>query len=584
MENFHDPLDALIEKHISAIEPSQIGSNNADDENQTVKEEINYGDNDINDEIAAEEAAAAKLREEAIAKAKSEKDNTNVLMPPDPHDEKATTEDVNYQIDKLAVVTTMVNHVVAKYHLVNGGIPEAPDMERGYFGKRAVMGDLIEYYDTHSDNTITPEFENIILSNWVMDDGSLAKDWINIPHDETSESSDDTEKEPTETVEKSVEDVIPKININVPESSEVVVNIDQDVVNEMSTTKKVDVVVTKVSEEELKCANIIENSQREGIIEMYDSGLCDTPVTLPASAYRCVMGPVNWFDFIRLVAPSSGNRSDDELKKWSVLYKHMKNVSIGNFKDFDDFLKKTKYQDRELLMWAVLVATADEEETITYQCRNNKCKCKFDMKYRPRTIIHLDEEHIPEYYNAVHEASVGDEAFKLFNQVSGNTVRYELPHTKINVEINQPSAYDFITNKLKLVEDLYKRFVPEGNMADLDPEAPEMVEFDYLSANALYISSMIIKKDNKEYKYTNWSDIEDIIKLSLDTDDSAILLKIIQKSRANTSPVSFYIENVECPKCHLVEKIIPVNDIANTLLFRVSQRLDNIEINLKEKQ
>lgn len=598
MGNFNDPLDALINKHKAANgevvekkEEQSVPATTAPKELLPTDDlpnvdDINYGDDDNASEIAAEEAADQQKRQDSIEAMMAERSKEiNTIMPPEAHDPVSTSADINYQTDKIATITTMVNKVAAKYHLYNGGIPDEPDPTRGYFGKRAVMGDLVEYYDTHSNNNITPEFESIILNNWVMDNGELAISWIKQSHDEKPQQSDTPEnaEEKKEEAKKDESDAIPQITVNVPkDSGDVTVNIDKEVVNEMTEKKKIDVIVNRVSEEELKCINVVENSQQKGIIKEYDTGINDTPITLPASAYRCVMRPINWFDFIRLVAPSSQNRSDDELKKWSVIYKHMKNVSIGEFKDFDDFLKKTKYQDRELLMWAILVATADEEEVLNFTCRNPKCQCKFDMKYRPREIIHLDPEHIPSYYNDVHNTSVMEEAVALFNKVSYKKTRYELPHTKIIVEINEPTAYEFITNKLKLVQDLYNRFVPDGDMANLNPEDPAMAEFDYLSANALYISAMVIRRDNKEYRFTNWDDIEDIIKLSLDTDDSAILLKVIQKSRANVSPVDFYLEHVTCPKCHREEPKIPINDIGNTLLFQVSQRLDNIEINLKE--
>ena len=116
-----------------------------------------------------------------------------------------------------------------------------------------------------------------------------------------------------------------------------------------------------------------------------------------------------------------------------------------------------------------------------------------------------------------------------------------------------------------------------------------MAEFDFLSANALYIEAMsIIVTDkngtNKEYRYTNWDDIENIITTALSTDDSAALLKIIQNSKTTTSPVSFRINNINCSRCKHHEDFITVSDIGRTLLFQVSRRLDNIQINWKEMQ
>lgn len=606
MSNFKDPLDAIIAKHEAAAKgeavektdetivpqvpvppvPDQIilptGEPIPTPETKAPIE-IDYGDDDQDAEIAAEEAERDAMRQAAVEEAAAKRaEEKKTIMPPDSHDPNVMADFANYQTEKVAVVTTMVNKVIAKYHITEGAIPELPDLMNNVKGRREVMGDLIEYFDTHTDNEITPEFEAIILNNWIMPSGEKASTWIKNPHPtyNTPEEEAEAKAKPSVQVNEKLE-VVPQITINVPEGSDVTVNVDADVVRNMSESRKVDIVVNKISEKEMKM-DVILNTQQKGIIQTYDSGVNDTPVTLPISAYRCVMRPINWFDFIRLVSPSSQNRSDDELKKWSVIYKHLKNPSIGAFKDFDDFLKKTKYQDRELLMWAVLVATADEEEPLSIKCPNPKCRYERTLKYRPRTIVHLDPDHIPAYYNDCHNAMAVEDAQKIFNEVSNKRTRYTLPNTGIIVEISEPSAYDFITKKLNLVQQLFERYVPDGDMSELDPEDPKMVEFDYLSANALYITSMSIIRDGKEYMFDQWEDIEEIIRDGLDTEDSAILLKLIGKSRANTSPVSFYLEDIVCPKCGLKRDKLPINDIGQTLLFQVSRRLDNMEVNLKE--
>jgi hypothetical protein len=606
MSNFKDPLDAIIAKHEAAAKGETVEKTDETivpqvpvspvpdhiilptGESIPTPEtkapiEIDYGDDDQDAEIAAEEAERDAMRQAAVEEAAAKRaEEKKTIMPPDSHDPNVMADFANYQTEKVAVVTTMVNKVIAKYHITEGAIPELPDLMNNVKGRREVMGDLIEYFDTHTDNEITPEFEAIILNNWIMPSGEKASVWIKNPHPtyNTPEEEAEAKAKPSVQVNEKLE-VVPQITINVPEGSDVTVNVDADVVRNMSESRKVDIVVNKISEKEMKM-DVILNTQQKGIIQTYDSGVNDTPVTLPISAYRCVMRPINWFDFIRLVSPSSQNRSDDELKKWSVIYKHLKSPSIGAFKDFDDFLKKTKYQDRELLMWAVLVATADEEEPLSIKCPNPKCRYERTLKYRPRTIVHLDPDHIPAYYNDCHNAMAVEDAQKIFNEVSNKRTRYTLPNTGIIVEISEPSAYDFITKKLNLVQQLFERYVPDGDMSELDPEDPKMVEFDYLSANALYITSMSIIRDGKEYMFDQWEDIEEIIRDGLDTEDSAILLKLIGKSRANTSPVSFYLEDIVCPKCGLKRDKLPINDIGQTLLFQVSRRLDNMEVNLKE--
>lgn len=612
-----DPLDELINRHRAAMgeettttEPSGFSidlNEKVDEISSPAKDKkefvVNYGDDDLKAEIEEEDRAYEESRrkayEENAAKVAELKSRTNAL-PPQPHNKEEEARDIQFQADKLAIVTTMVNRVVAKYHIIEGGIPDERSSDGRILERRAVMGELMDMYHADGD-VITPEFENMILSNWMLPSGITAKDSIdaygrivssnelkedytNSSQSSTVETPDD-EPENTTTVETGTKEPnkeAPTINITVEKNTPVTINVDESFAAETVNTKELNVYVKEVSDIELRASTIIENSEQEGIISAYDSGLHDVPITLPLSAYRCVLRPINWFDFIKLAAPVSDNPSDVELRKWSVIYDHIKNVSIGDFKDFEDFLKKTKYQDRELLMWALLVATADDEEPISFTCGNPKCKNSIKCKYNPRLLVHLDEKLIPAHYQKTHDVVRGEEAVDHWNHVNGKRKRYQLPSTGIIVEINEPSAYEFITIRLPLIQNLYKKYDPDGKMQDLKSEDPRMAEFDYLSANALFISAMTIVKGNKEYRYTKWEDIERIITTSLDSVDSSILLKLIQQVRMTTSPVTFYIENVKCPVCGRNEPKVPITDIGQTLLFQISQRLNSIEINLKE--
>ena len=469
-ENFKDPLDELINKHKAAMGelPETViekkdGTVDYVENDPTVStvedgiintpeptsvagfdessEDIDYGDNDMAMEMAREDAAEAEARQKLIDEKRAAAEAleaSKTTLPPRSLDKEFQAEAIGFQADKLAIVTTMVNKVVAKYHITTGGIPENI--------RRMVMGDLIDVY--HRDGeVITPEFEDIILQNWIDDDGQPiinkigSNGVVESDVDESSqETDDDTDTEPEEEKPEN-----PTINITVEKNTPVSINVDKSIIAETEKTREVNVYVKEVSNKELLKSTVIENSQIDGIITEYDSGINDVPITLPLSGYRCVMKAINWFDFIRLTAPTSKNSSDNELKKWSVIYKHMKNVSIGDFKDFDDFLHKTKFQDKELLMWAILVATGDEEETLSITCANKKCKNLIELKYHPRNIVHLDEELIPSHYQKTHDVAIGPDAIKHFDEVNGRLTRYVLPDTKIIVEVNEPSAHEFIT-------------------------------------------------------------------------------------------------------------------------------------------
>lgn len=587
-----DPLDDLLRSHASVLGNESIEPEEEPVQETPVFDEDLYGTNDLANEIANEEAAYEESRKAAAAELsakKAEADANKAMMPPDENDMKYHDDAMGFQSEKLSIVSMMTQKVVAKYRLISGGIPDSPKPELGVIGRMAVMGELIDIYH-NSGEKITPEFERLVLSNWVMPDGTLAIN--NISADGTvidRIAASTSENTTNDVVEDNVEEKKPEtptINITVEKNNPVTVKIDENVISQTTLTNEINIHVKEVSEKDLLKTTIVENSNQEGIITKYDSGINDVPITLPLSAYRCVMRPINWFDFIKLTAPTSQNAPDNELKRWSVIYDHMKNPSIGEFKDFEDFMKKTKYQDREILMWGLLVATADQEEGLTIKCGNPKCRNPIKIKYDPRTIVHLDESKLPKWYVPAHEASVGDEALKVWEAANNKRTRYKLPNTGIIAEVNEPSAYEFVNVKLPLINDLYKKYRPEGTMNENDLNDPSMAEFDYLSTNALFISALtIVREENgktKEYRFTNWEDIEKIITESLDAEDSGILLKIIEKSREKSSPISFRVENIDCPVCGRHEDYIPINDIGNTLLFQVSRRLGNTQINLIE--
>lgn len=608
-KNF-DPLEELLNRQKAALgEPVEQTS---DEVAETVDEpaleksgflmdadiddaEDIYGDNDLNDEIAAEEAREQEARKaagEELMNQKKAADAAKPFMPPDEHDMNYHTEAIGYQGDKINTVSAMVNRVVAKYRIISGGIEDMPDPKLGTIGKMAVMGELVDIYHKNGEK-ITKDFEDLILNNWVMPDGTLAIHNINdqgIVIDRTMMNAPTNTANTAQKSENTADDSKPVespiININVEKNTPVTVNVDESIVAQTTQTNEVNIYVKEVSQEELLKTTIVENSDQKGIISVYDPGINDVPLTLPLSGYRCVMRSINWFDFIKLTAPASQNGSDNELKKWSVIYDHLKNPSIGEFKDLEDFMKKTKYQDRELLMWGLLVATADDEETLSITCGNPNCKKPIRIQYRPRNIVHIDDEHVPKWYVPAHEAAVGPDAVKVWESVNSTRKRYKLPHTGIIVEINEPSAYEFVTQKLPLINDLYKRYRPDGNMSEMDPNDVSMAEFDYLSANALFVSAMtIVRMENgkpKEFRFTKWEQIEEIITKALDAEDSGILLKIIEKTRENVSPISFRVENINCPACGRHEDFIPINDIGTSLLFQVSRRLSNTQINLIE--
>lgn len=534
-----------------------------------------YGVHDFEKELEEEERqmkAEEEARKQAILAERRANEKPVEKMPPRSLDPNFQKEAVDFQSEHVAIVTGMIEKVKAKYHLV-GGIPAEK--------QRFIQGDLLEYYYQNGDE-VTPEFERIILDNWEHVDPKTGEAYPQPENNTTEQSSSNATEEKVEEP--------PTININVENGTkDVVVNVPEEVATQIKRNNVINVHVREVSDIDMKAMTVIENPGIPGIIRPYESDVNDVPVTLPLSGYKCVIRPVNWFESIDLAAPSSNSKVDFEIQRWSIIYNHIKNVSIGEFENFEDFLKKTKYADLPLLEWAILTATADEEEPLEITCGNRRCGKMHVYNYMPRSIVHLNEERIPEKYWDVHNAAPGSNgAMKLFSEINTKRTRYMLPETKLIIEINEPSAYDYIMNLLPTIIQKYAEKRPEDpNMDNFDVERlfqdTTLYNFSYKIACMLRISAICVKDEkdpNKEYRFTNWEDIEaqlDAIKIMK---DSMLLIRLVMDSHKLASPVDLYLENVTCPYCGRVERRIPLANLTQTLLFRVSRRLDDMEVNL----
>ena len=507
---------------------------------------------------------------------------------------------IGFQADKIAMINRMTQMVLKKYFIKEGEIPEAYPAEGAgnHLTRLQCLGELTAMYET-TGNIITPEFEQIILNNWKMNNGQFAIDWVkeNTSTDENGNVILDQYKLPSKdnSNEKSQEDnsddtdknnAGPTINIFTPDDvSSVTVNIDEEALGEMNFSNKVNVNVVKVSNEELFAGKtIVENSDKPGIIREFTSSSSDVSFTLPASGYRCTMTGINWFDALDIADVAGKNLQDREIEQWSMFYKHMRNVSIGEFTDFEDFLKKTKYVDGSVIMWGLLTATTGDEEEFGYTCSNEKCGKDFVIKYNPHSVAHINNDNITDAYFRASKASPGKEALDVYHEMGGHTLWYTLPDSKIIVELSQPSAYDMINNKLRIQNQLQNQMREEAANAE-NPREYQGAKLQYYMGINQFISSITIPgttKDSHSYKYTTWEDIVTILG-KLSWKDSNMLSPLMAAlSRKFQSPIDMYIENVDCPHCGKHIERLFVTNIQSQLLFSASRRYQNTEINLIE--
>ena len=547
-----------------------------------VEEEDIYGTNDLENEIREEDARLAEERKRKLEEKRAEAMANKTAMPAQSLDPEFQKKAVTFQVDKIAMINRMCQMVLKKYKITTGEIPESypPEETHDKLTRLQCMGEMTEYYENHGA-VIDETFEKLLLDNWQMPDGQYACEWI---HNGDASSDDSDENNEARKVNEEV-DTTPTINIFAPEdASSIVVNINEDMLADLSEEKKVNVKIKRVSETELISAPIIENSDKPGIIKPYAPETGDIALTLPISGYRCTVSALNWFEALNLEDVAGKNSADRAIDQWSTIYKHIKNPSIGNFKSFEDFLKKTNYLDQEYFMWGLLTATTGDHEEFMNRCSNPKCEKGFLIKYDPHTVAHINKEHLDDDYIKTHEVAPGDEAMAHFNKVQSKRMRYELPESKVIIDIGSPSVYDFINNRLGVLDRLGEQMAKEAqNAGDPNYRSPRI---QLRMTFNLYINSVLIPVTEngvkKYYKYDKWNDILDALD-SLSWGDSGILMKLMQTvAEKLASPIDMYIENVTCPHCKKHFDKMFIGNIQNQLLFRASRRLENTEISLIE--
>jgi hypothetical protein len=377
-----------------------------------------------------------------------------------------------------------------------------------------------------------------------------------------------------------------EINIFTPEDlTSLTVNIDDEVLGEMNFTNKVNVNVIKVSDEEIFAGKkIIENSDKPGIIRDFTSTMSDVEFTLPASGFRATMTGINWFDALGLADVAGKTEQDKAIEQWSMFYKHMKNVSIGEFTDFEDFLKKTKYVDASVIMWALLTATTGDEEEFGYTCTNEKCEKTFAIKYNPHSVAHINESNITDEYFRASKASPGQEALDVFHEMGGHHLYYKLPDSGAILELSQPSAYDMIQKKLRTQDKLQKQLKAEYEEVE-DKDSYQGARLQFLMGINQFIDSIIIPgptENDPKYKYTTWDDIVKIL-TNLSWKDTNMLSPLMTAlAKRFASPIDMYVEDVTCPHCGKHLQRLYITNIQSQLLFNASRRYQNTEINLIE--
>lgn len=331
--------------------------------------------------------------------------------------------------------------------------------------------------------------------------------------------------------------------------------------------------ITEVDTKELQTLryNKVEGRSFLGSISEYESSPMQTPITLPASRYKCSVRGLS-FGELSDIAIDHTNATYDQLnKKFSTIYNNITNVSIGKFKSYDDFLKNTAYVDMDMFVFGMACSTLPEDDSVAMTCRRKNCKKEYEHGYSPRGLINWEsmDERLLKAFEDVSSANTPEEA-KAEHEKSSikllKTVR--MPESNIILEIGWASAYDYLHGLCNLLlGDEFKKKYPEDVNSSLESAALMLT----------VVRSASVPRGDGEYdKYLDYEDIIQIL-VKMKANEFAMVAGIMAEY-ARAYSLSFVLKNVNCPHCGAHTDIVPIS--INDLVFTKFQALGATDFDL----
>lgn len=419
----------------------------------------------------------------------------------------------------------------------------------------------------------------------------------------------DTPEVPRPTLDAGSQDDTVKIVIDKTKVSEVVWSPEE--VSKIKKSRTLELNIVEGVDLAFGDIEDVPDNAVDAVLSTYQRKTNDIASPLPASKYRAVFTGLSYPEVIDMSAANEINTLDGERKKWSIVYSHMKNMSIGPWREYaiykdpatnmevkvnslddipdnipsdnehrhfvskyEDFLRHTSYIDLEFCMWKILCATAMDKEVISIDCHTDigggkRCDNTYDWVYSPNDLLNvesIDPAVLKEMEDAANATSVED-AINIYNTSPVASTSYvELHSSGFRVVYGHLSAYDWL-------EKLYPRIKEMENSED-----PEIV-----SKSAVYgllTTTKMALVPNGKGGFQRIRGIDNLFKVvsMLDEVDFETLSKL-NEMMITPYQFKFSMRDIVCPKCKN-KSMIPIDDMSR-LLFIVARSLSSVNITLK---
>lgn len=345
----------------------------------------------------------------------------------------------------------------------------------------------------------------------------------------------------------------------------------------------------------------------DSILNTYQRKTNDVAAPLPASKYRATFSGLNYPEVIDLSSANEINTLDGERKKWSIVFNHMKNVSIGPWQEyylykdangkevrtdannlpvdvepenihhvtkFEDFLRKTSYMDLEFCLWKILCATAMDKEIITIDCHSKingtdkECGNTYDWVYSPNELLSIKsvDPAVLEEMKQTAEAGSMEEALEIYTTSPLNSSNYvELHSSGFRAIYGHISAYDYL-------ETMYSKLKELENSED-----PDIISKSLTYALLTTTKAILLPYEGTYKRIKGIDNLEKVVSM-LDEIDYETLSKI-NEMMIKPYQFEFSLRDIVCPKCKN-KSMIPIDSMSR-LLFIVARSLSNVSVTLK---
>ena len=356
----------------------------------------------------------------------------------------------------------------------------------------------------------------------------------------------------------------------------------------------------------------------DDVISKYVRKKGDVTAALPASRYRCTFTGLSYPEVLDLSNSTDLNTMDGEIKKWTICFNHMRNMSIGEWDEyqwylhpttnervrmlpeesvpvgidpeqvhvhtkFQDFLEKTSFMDLNFMIWKVLCATCMDTEIIQIDCHANldgggQCTNHYDWIYSPADLLDMDaiSEAVLEEMKATSEASGSDSIMDNYREsflVKDRTVK--LADSGFYAVFGHISAKKYLDEICPVIKSLERQTEEAArNNTPLDPSiATTGLNYTTLTI----IKSFIVESEDGMVEISETEDVLDVIK-NLGEIDWQSIGELV---RISMEPYDFNysIKGLVCPKCKNKSKINIEN--MSMLLFIVARSLSSVQVEFK---